>query len=161
MTEEVQVEATKIEEPVQDPGPTAREMAKAEEENQARIRAIASLREEQAKPKPEEPNILGLAAQGMDVLHDAIRAHSSQPTHPDYVPPPRTPRQMTALEEELEAGRRVQQRAQEQQDSRPQPVEDRDKEGFTTPAYRPTDLVPDPMLPGTNGSIGGTRRFGA
>lgn len=144
--------------------PTAKQMALAEEQNQLRERALMDQRERAAQPKEEEPNILGLAAQGMDVLHEAIRKHSNQPTHPDYVPPARTPRQMTALQEELEAGRQAQQRAQAQQDSRPPPTEDRVKEGFTTPVYRPDNLVPDPTIPATSGphglSAAGTRQFG-
>jgi len=139
---------------------TAKQMAAAEEVNSVRARQLVEQQQLAAEPKPEEPNILGLAAQGMDVLHDAIRKHSNLPSHPEYVPPPRTERQMTALQEELEAGRRTQQKAEAQQASRPVPAADPVKEGFTTPAYRPNDLVPDPTIAAPTGFAGGTKRFG-
>jgi hypothetical protein len=139
-------EATKAE-AVQEPiGLTAKEMAAAEEQNAARAKAIIDRQQAQltaAQEADERPTLIGLAAQGMDALHDAIRANSQTPVA-DYIPPPRTERQMTQLEQELEAGRRAQQKAQAQQDARPVPVKDV-SEGFTNPVHRPGDMVPDPM----------------
>lgn len=146
-------------------GPTAKEMAAAEEANALRVKQRIEREQTQAEPVPEQ-NILSLAAQGMDVLHEAIRRHSNQPTHPDYAPPPRTPRQMEALREELEAGARASARAKEQQliaqaARAKAAAEDRAKEGFTTPVHRPGDVVPDPKVPALNGSVAGTRGFDA
>lgn len=164
---EAEVTATVTEDVTETLGPTAKEMAAAEEANVARLRALTEQQQRQAEPVAPEPTIIGLAAQGMDVLHDAIRARSQQPTHPEYVPPPRTPRQMEALQEELEAGRKAQARAEEQQKVAQQAraqqahAEAIAKEGFTTPVHRPGDMVPDPTVPaGAGNFVGGTRLFG-
>lgn len=126
-------------------GPTAKEMAAAEEVNAARNKARIEREQVLAEGKPEGPTLIEVAAQGMDALHQAIQLRSQEKA-PEYVPPPRTERQMTALQEELEAGRRTQQRAEAQQASRPVEKTDVGKEGFTTPVYRPDNMVPDPML---------------
>lgn len=127
-------------------GPTAKQMAEAEEANAARVVAQKHAEEQRAAKASEEPvTIIGLAAQGRDVLLDALRKHAAETTKIEYVPPPRTERQMSALEEELEAGRRAQARAQAQLDARPVDRADPNKEGFITPVYRPGDMVPDPM----------------
>jgi hypothetical protein len=127
-------------------GPTAKEMAAVEEinavRNKARIEREQALAEGAAK---EQPTLIEVAAQGMDALHAAIQARS-QEVPPPYTPPPRTERQMSQLKEELEAGRKTQQRAEAQQASRPVEKADVGKEGFTTPVYRPDNMVPDPML---------------
>lgn len=126
-------------------GPTAKEMAAIEELNSARIKA--QIEREQAIAEGaarETPTLIEVAAQGMDALHEALRQRS-QEAPPPYVPPPRTERQMSQLQEELEAGRRAQQRAEAQQASRPVEKADLNKEGFTTPAYRPNNMVPDPV----------------
>lgn len=139
-------------------GPTAKQMAAAEEANQTRLRQLAAQAEE---PPPEPPvNIVEVAARGYDALQEAFAKHNAIKPKA-YVPPPRTPRQMEALQEELEAGRRAGERAAAQQAARPQPKEDPKKEGFTTPAYRPGNLVPDPTIPATGGHVAGTREFGA
>lgn len=79
------------------------------------------------------------------MLLDALREHAKKSEAVEYVPPPRTARQMSALEEELEAGRRAQAKAEAQQASRPVNPAEPVKEGFTTPVYRPGDAVPDPV----------------
>lgn len=134
-------------------GPTAKEMAAAEELNQVRSLKLAELA---AAPPPSEPvPIADVAARGYDALHEAFRKHNENNKPKEYVPPPRTDRQMAALQEELEAGRRTQQRAEAQQAaSRPAPT-DLNKEGFTTPVYRPNDVVPDPVT-GKLGQSGAT-----
>jgi hypothetical protein len=129
--------------PVEQTGLTAKQMAAAEEQNQMRMRALAD--QQNAPPPPEPVNVIEVAAMGYDALHEAFRKHALDNPVKEYIPPPRTPRQMTALQEELEAGRRAQQRAEAQQAAaKPAPV-DLNKEGFTTPAYRPNDMVPDPV----------------
>lgn len=160
-TEEVTAAVTAEQPPegegiIEDKGPTAKQMAEAEEANVLRQKLLIEQRQREAEGKPPEQTIIGLAAQGMDVLHDAIRAHSNQPSHPEYIPPPRTERQMTALEEELEAGRRTQQRAEREAQIAAEyrakhAAEERAKEGFTTPVHRPADVVPNPM--GGNGTF--------
>lgn len=140
-------------------GPTAKEMAAAEEQNQARALKIA----EQAAQPPPEPVVplVDVAARGYDALHEAFRKHNENAAkRKEYVPPPRTERQMSALEEELEAGRKAQQRAEAQQKASQPPKTDLNKEGFTTPVYRPGDVVPDPTIPATGNFVAGTRTYG-
>lgn len=125
---------------------TAKEMAKAEEENAARVAGIIRRQQEQLAVEAAEaarPTLIEVAAQGMDALHAAINAARDAPV-PEYVPPPRTARQMTQLEAELAAGRRASERAKAQLAARPVPVKDV-SEGFTTPVYRPDDMVPHPL----------------
>jgi hypothetical protein len=139
-------------------GPTAKQMAAAEETNQMRLRAQAA---QDDKPPPEAPvNIVEVAARGYDALQEAFAKHNAIKPKA-YVPPPRTERQMAALQEELDAGRKAGERAAAQQASRPQPKSDQTKDGFTTPAYRPNNLVPDPTIPATSGHVAGTREYGA
>lgn len=130
-------------------GPTAKEMAQVEEINAARNKARIEREQALAEAKPEGPTLIEVAAQGMDALHQAIQLRS-QEMPPPYVPPARTERQMAQLQEELDAGRRTQQRAEAQQASRPVEKADVGKEGFTTPVYRPDNMVPDP----TTGKMG-------
>ena len=144
-------------------GPTAKQMAAAEEINAARQAALTAQR--QQEPAPEPPTLIEVAAQGMDALHEALRQNANRPV-PEYVPPPRTERQMTALEEELEAGRR--RVAQNEEHNRvaaewraKAAKEERAKEGFTTPVHRPADVVPDPMISSSSGSVAGSRLFGS
>ena len=141
-------------------GPTAKEMAAAEEQNQLRMRALAA--QADAPPDPEPVNIVEVAARGYDALHEAFARHNAIKPK-EYIPPPRTARQMSALEEELEAGRKAQQRAEAQRDAARPPPPDRN-EGFNTPVYRPGNLVPDPTILATSGpgglSAAGTREYG-
>ncbi len=103
--------------------------------------------------EPEEfVSIAGLAAQGREKLLDALRAHAEKPK-PVYVPPPMTERQLSAREQELEAGRNAVARAKAQADARPQPAADPVKEGFSTKVYRPGQSVPDPVT-GKLGTFG-------
>lgn len=130
---------------------TAKQMAAAEEANTVRAKALS----ERANEEPEKPAVAisEVAARGYDALNEQFRLHNerTKAAHREYVPPPRTERQMSALEEELEAGRKVQQRA-EAQKAASQPVKpDGGKEGFTTPVYRPNDVVPDPIKGGMKG----------
>lgn len=126
-------------------GPTAKQMAAAEEINQTRALKLAAQAE---APEPEPPvDMRELAAQGRDALHEQFRRHNeNQAKQKAYVPPPRTERQMSALQEELEAGARANARSIAQQEAArpPAPVETAN-EGFTTPVYRPNDMVPDPV----------------
>jgi hypothetical protein len=126
---------------------TLKQLALNEERNQQRLIEQARMQELADQPQEPEQFVGELAAQGMDVLHEAFKKHQNKPEVP-YVPPPRTPRQMQALQEELEAGARASARAAAQQAARPQPKPDAVKEGFTTPVYRPGDAVPDPVKGG-------------
>lgn len=150
--EKTQAEVTELSEP------TAKQMAEMEALNAERARKQVELHNaaaERADPVP----IADIAARGYDALHEAFRRHNEQNKPKEYVPPPRTERQMTALQEELEAGRRTQARAQAQQDARP-PTPPNPNEGFTTPAYRPGNLVPDPTVAAVGGSAAGNRVYG-
>jgi hypothetical protein len=130
-------------------GPTAKQMAAAEEANQLRLKKIAEGQQE------ETPRSVSLseAAKGYDALHDAMREHAAKTAanRKVYTPPPRTPNQMSRLQEELEAGaKRV--AAAEAQKAASRPIRpDGNKEGFTTPVYRPNDVVPDPISGGMKG----------
>lgn len=125
-------------------GPTAKEMAAAEEANALRRKQLAEREQALAEAAAQEPvPLVSLAAKGREALMEGLRQHALHKP-PEYVPPPRTERQMTQLEAELEAGRRAQQRHAAQQASRPAP-ERNVNEGFTTPVHRPANMVPDPM----------------
>ncbi len=127
---------------------TAKALAAAEEQNSLRLKKLKDREQALAAEADEEPvSIIGLAAQGREVLLEELRAHAAKTKPAEYIPPPRTPRQMQALQEELEAGRQSQAKAQAQFDSRPVPKKDV-SEGFTVPVYRPNDMVPDPMTGG-------------
>lgn len=144
-----QVAAASSVEPAQELiGPTAKEMATAEEQNAARVKAIIAKQQEEAEAaQTAEVSIIGLAAQGREALLEGLRQHQQRAKPPEYIPPPRTGRQMSQLEAELAAGRRTQQRAAAQAAARPVPPKDV-SEGFTTPVYRPNDMVPDPIKGG-------------
>lgn len=134
--------------------PTAKQLAAAEETNQ--LRALKLAEQRNAPPEPEAVRTSDVAARGYDALHEQFRQHNEKQKHKkEYVPPPRTPNQMSRLQEELEAGARSVARAQAQQDAARQAAAASQEpppanEGFTTPVYRPNDVVPDPMLTGTN-----------
>lgn len=122
--------------------PTAKALAQAEEANIARALALSRKNQEEAAAAGQEPvSIIGLAAQGREALLDGLRQHNERAKPVEYIPPPRTPRQMAQLEAELAAGRKTQQRAAEQLAHRPAPERDRN-EGLTTPVHRPGDFVP-------------------
>lgn len=147
-------ESKPVQEAQVEQGPTAKEMAAAEEQNALRQKALSEQlqRQMEAAAKPEEPPMVSIAAEGIDALHAAIQARSNIPKE-EYVPPPRTERQMTQLEAELAAGAAAQKRAQAQQDIANEAraraaAEERAKEGFTNPVYRPNDMVPDPIKGG-------------
>lgn len=138
---------------------TAKQMAEAEAVNAQRARALMEQRNAEAEKSEEPVSIIGLAAQGREVLLDGLRKHAEQSKPKEYIPPPRTPRQMEALQEELEAGRRAQQRAQDQLAARPAPERD-PNEGFTNPVHRPGDVVPDPTVAAPSGFAAGNRGYG-
>lgn len=139
---------------------TAKQLAAAEEENAARALRIINSQQEKVQAEMQEPvSIIGLAAQGREVLLEQLRQHADRTKPKEHIPPPRTERQMSQLEAELNAGRAAQQRHAEQVASRPVPVKDV-SEGFTTPVHRPGNLVPDPTKPAIGGSVAGTRQFG-
>lgn len=134
-------------------GPTAKALAEAEEANASRLIMQAKRNSDLAEQAKEpELSIIEVASKGRDALHDAMRRHQEKAKPVAYVPPPRTERQMSSLEAELEAGRRTQQRAEAQQANRPPPEAPKANDGFTTPVYRPDNMVPDPMMgPGAHG----------
>lgn len=144
--------------PAETTGPTAKQMAAAEEANALRMKRLAE--QQQQEPEPASTPISDVAARGYDALHEAFRQHNEKTARKkEYVPPPRTEKQMANLNEELEAGARAVARAQAQREaSQPNRVDVR-KEGFTTPVYRPGDVVPDPIVNKQAGFVGGTRGF--
>lgn len=155
-----QPEAPIAETPAALPELTAKEMAAQEEENVARAYKIIQRQQEMLARQAEEdsrPTMIEAAAGGIDSLHEAMR-RASEVKPIEYIPPPRTERQMTALEQELEAGRKAVERNKAQQaisqEARARAAaEERAKEGFTTPVHRPADAVPNPL--------GGVGTFGA
>ena len=131
-------------------GPTAKEMAAAEEVNQARLLRQAQMQQEEVVISAVP--LADVAARGYDALQEQFKRHNEAVAKKkEYVPPPRTPNQMNRLQEELEAGARAVERAKAQQAARPpQEPPVGNKEGFTTPVYRPDNVVPDPMNALTN-----------
>lgn len=72
-------------------------------------------------------------------LHEMLQQRNHPPVK-EYVPPPRTERQMSQLEEELEAGRRRVAFNEAQQAARPpRPKAEVAAEGSTVPVMRPND----------------------
>lgn len=158
MTEEPTAEAPE-EKSKETQGPTAKQMAAAEEINSARAKLLS----ERANQDTVEPVPLAdVAARGYEALHEAFRKHNEMMANKkEYVPPPRTDRQMSLLEEELEAGRKAGERARQQQEASAaararEAAAQQLKEGFTTPVYRPDDVVPNPLLTGTGKAGQGT-----
>src|ERR1700735_2028142 len=77
--------------------PTAKQLAAMEEENAARLQKLVA---QQQQPPEAPPMALSEAAKGHDALHEAFRQHNEKAKmRKEYVPPPRTERQMTALQE--------------------------------------------------------------
>lgn len=143
---EVSQEAEKPEPEVQI-GPTAKQMAAVEEENAKRmIDQIKAdqLRAEQADYKAEP--LINLATKGRQALEDAMRSQrAKEAAKPAYVPPPMTDRQKTALQEEMEAGRKRVELAEAQKVRAGHPTlpPPRDNnEGLNTPVYRDGEHVP-------------------
>jgi hypothetical protein len=135
----------------QTPGLTAKQMAEAEEQNAARMQRLIAMQQE--SPAAEPVKIAEVASRGYDALHEQFRRHNEMSKPKPYVPPPRTQRQMDALREEMEAGARRSALAAEQAVAAKPVKVDGNKEGFTTPVYRPNDIVPDPIR-------GGMKEFG-
>jgi uncharacterized membrane-anchored protein len=131
-------------------GPTAKELAAAEEQNAARLRK--QIEAQQAEPPHPAVPTADLAARGYDALHDAFKRHNENTARKkEYVPPPRTDRQMSLLQEELEAGARAVARNKAQQAATKPVKPDANKEGFTTPVFRDGTIVPDPIMKGYKG----------
>jgi hypothetical protein len=166
VNKETQAEAAVDQQPLH-----LRGLADTEEAVQAKALAAAKALDEQVaaamegRPTSTEPvaipepevSLASIASQGREALLDAMRKHHEKKP-PVYVPPPMTERQLSRREEELEAGRRAVARAQAQQAARPVPPEDRVKEGFTTPVYRPGNAVPDPTIDAPSGTVAGVVR---
>lgn len=142
-------------------GLTDKQQAQLEENAAAEAFATRRREEAVAEERKDEPvSILNLAGKGHDALHEAMRRANEANKPKPYTPPAMTERQLSAREEELEAGRRAVAKATEQFANRPQPPKPTVKDGFTTPVHRPNDVVPDPLLRAGH-SAAGTRTFGA
>lgn len=142
--------------PVEQSGPTAKEIAALEAASANQRRADIAAMAQQGEPV----SLLNVAAKGRDALAEQFREHARKTAENKkaYVPPPMTERQLSNREEEMAAGRKAVERAQAQKDSRPMPKADV-KEGFTTPVYRPGDVVPDPKMLAPSGFAAGTKQF--
>lgn len=143
---------------------SARELAALEERIAAERKKASDAMQETAQPVPvnspeEEEPMVSVMAKGLDYLHQKMREHANRPK-PVYVPPPMTDGMRARIEEEQAAGRRAVEKHAAQQASRPVPVRD-PSEGFTTPVYRPGDVVPDPTVPASSGFAAGTKKFSA
>lgn len=129
---------------------SAREAAALEERLAAERVAQARANGEEAaamkEPEPDPEPLITMAAKGREYLLEQMRLHQNKPKK-EYVPPPMTDKMRANIEEEMEAGRRTQQRHQEQWDNRPQPKPDPREGGPSTPVHRPGNVVPDPKLP--------------
>lgn len=100
------------------------------------------LEDKQIEIEPEFVSIAGLASQGRDALVEKLREHMVKSAPKEYVPPAPTERQMTQTQREMEAGRKAVARAADQQAFRPQPKREA-SDGYTVPAFRPADHVPN------------------
>lgn len=148
----------RTEAPTEVSGPTAKELAAVEEANQAR--ALKIIAQHQEAPIPPAASVREVASKGYDFLQEQFRQHNERSKPKAYVPPPRTQNQMDRLKEELEAGARRVAAAEAQQAAAQPNTTDLRKEGFTTPVFRPNDVVPDPIIDRpSGGAVGGTRGF--
>lgn len=124
-------------------GLTAKQMAAVEEANAKRVVDQKNVEAQRAERDAYEPiSIMGLAAQGREKLLDGLRAHAQRALPPPYVPPPMTERQLTSLQEEMQAGARAVARAQASKIRAGHPLLPQANEPLTTPVYRPNDHVP-------------------
>lgn len=101
------------------------------------------------KPPEEEKfvTIAEAASRGRDGLREALAKRQKQiADEPKYTPPPRTERQMSALEAEMDAGRRANARHAAQQAARPAPPADK-TEGSVTPVKVDGTHVPKFKIP--------------
>lgn len=96
--------------------------------------------------EPEEA-LGAMASKGREYLLERLRQHAETNKPVPYVPPPMSDRMRVKLEEEQAAGRKSTERHEAQVASRPVPVKTA-AEGFTTPVFRPNDVVPDPKAIG-------------
>jgi hypothetical protein len=133
-------------------GPTAKQLAAIEEENASRLIRQANANAQRAEHEQPAEKLIGLAAQGRQVLMDKLRAHAQKPPAPPYVPPPMTERQKQQLKEEMEAGaKRVAVAAASQiRASHPTLPQTPDDQRIT-PVHRPGEFVPglnskDPLI---------------
>jgi len=153
-----------MEVPTEQSAPSLKDQAAAEEANAARMkRAVDAQQEDPSAPAPQEQFVsLGELA-SYEQLHAAFEQQRDAKVKA-YVPPPMTERQLSAREEEFEAGRRAVARATAQLANRPAPTPNAlelSAAGQNTPVFRPGSLVPDPTIAKQDGSaVGGTRTFG-
>jgi hypothetical protein len=131
----------------------ARALADAEERAQAQKLAELNALDVQVQSKPVEDltelPMVTILERGRDTLEEAMRQNQRkmQEAATAYVPPPRTEAQNSRLQEELEAGRKAQARAEEQLRAqrelaaRTQPDP---REGTSTPVHRSGLMVPNP-----------------
>lgn len=141
-------------EPADTKASDARAIADAEERLAAqRIAAAQRMDEDAASAQPAEDlteiPLVSLAAKGREALMEAMRQHAAKKeSEPPYVPPPLSPNQQARLNEELEAGRRAQERhakaLQEQRELAARTNQPDPREGTTTPVHRPGMMVPNP-----------------
>lgn len=140
-----------------------REAAALEEKLMAERVAQANMAGEDvvksARVEPEPEMLVTMAAKGRDYLLEQMRQlQAKHDALPAYAPPPRTERQQAALELELAAGRRAQEKHAAQDASRPQPKPEK-WDGTTAPVHRPGEVVPDPIL-AAGAFAAGTRVYG-
>lgn len=95
-------------------------------------------------PEPDAPiNFIEPAATRETLMEQILKQRNEPP--PVYTPPARTGRQMSQLEEEMEAGRKALARHAAGQHARrevAQPIPPSPADGKMTPVYRPGDAVP-------------------
>ncbi len=154
-----------MEVPTEQSAPSLKDQAAAEEANAARMKLASDAQQTDpsAALAPQEQFVsLGELA-SYEQLHAAFEQQRDAKVKA-YVPPPMTERQLSAREEEFEAGRRAVARATAQLANRPAPTPNAlelSAAGQNTPVFRPGTLVPDPTIAKQDGSaVGGTRTFG-
>ena len=125
--------------------------ALAEERVNAQRIAAANKVAEETKPAVEdltELPMVSILARGRDALEEAMRQHQQKKhDEPPYVPPPMSAAQAARLNEEIEAGRRTQQKhqAQVEEQRKLRAAQSREPwEGSNTPVHRPGIQVPNP-----------------
>src|ERR1700679_1525132 len=114
-------------------GLTAKQAAELEERQGAENRARTEEVQKAAETGEEPLKLINVASKGRDALAAAFAEHNRKAKEkPAYQPPPMTERQLALRQEEMEAGRKAQQKAQASIEAGRMRKADPVKEGFTT-----------------------------
>lgn len=136
--------------------------AAEEERRAAQMLSRSNAQQEDPTAPPPDESLVSIMAQGREHLMKRMREHAAQveAKAQEHKPPPRTERQLSALEEEQLAGKRARERHERELASRPPPPAKEVWDGTNTPVMRPGGNVPDPTVAAPSGFAAGNRQYG-